>query len=82
MTVHFTMNRKPMTIHLQKFVDRLQGFEARGAKDFIMPVVDAKGMHADLTRLLLELTTLKEAAAVESAKKDEVITVKMDGGSF
>ena len=71
-----------MTTHLQKFVDRLQGFEARGAKDFIMPVVDAKGMHADLTRLLLELTTLKEAVAVESAKKDEVITVKMDGGSF
>ncbi len=71
-----------MTIHLQKFVDRLQGFEARGAKDFIMPVVDAKGMHADLTRLLLELTTFKEAAAVELAKKDEVITVKMDGGSF
>ena len=71
-----------MTIHLQKFVDRLQGFEARGAKDFIMPVVDAKGMHADLTRLLLELTILKEAAAVEPAKKDEVITVKIDGGSF
>ena len=71
-----------MTTHLQKFVDRLQGFEARGAKDFIMPVVDAKGMHADLTRLLLELTTLKEAAAVESAKKDEIITVIMDGGSF
>ena len=71
-----------MTIHLQKFIDRLQGIEARGAKDFIMPVVDAKGMHADLTRLLLELTTLKEAAAVESAKKDEVITVKIDGGSF
>ena len=30
----------------------------------------------------MRLTTLKEAAAVESAKKDEVITVKMDGGSF
>ena len=71
-----------MTIHLQKFVDRLQGFEARGAKDFIMPVVDAKGMHADLTRLLLELTTLKEAVAAESAKKDEIIPIKMDGGSF
>ncbi len=71
-----------MTIHLQKFVDRLQGFEARGAKDFIMPVVDAKGMHADLTRLLLELTTLKETVAAESAKKDEIITIKMDGGSF
>lgn len=69
-----------MTIHLQKFVERLQGFEARGAKDFTMPIVDAKGMHSDLTRLLLELTSLKEAAV--TAKKDEVITVKIDGGSF
>ena len=69
-----------MSIHLQRFVERLQGFEARGAKDFIMPLSDAKGMHADLTRLLLELTTLKEAAV--SAKDDEVITVKVEGGIF
>ena len=69
-----------MSIHLQRFVERLQGFEARGAKDFIMPLNDAKGMHADLTRLLLELTTLKEAAV--SAKDDEVISVNVEGGSF
>lgn len=69
-----------MSIHLQRFVERLQGFEARGAKDFIMPIADAKGMHADLTRMLLELTTLKEQAV--TAQNDEVISVKMDGGSF
>lgn len=69
-----------MSIHLQKFIERLQGFEARGAKDFIMPLSDAKGMHADLTRLLLELTALKEAAVV--ARGSEVVTVKMDGGSY
>jgi hypothetical protein len=69
-----------MSIHLQKFIERLQGFEARGAKDFIMPITDAKGMHADLTRLLLDLTELKETAV--AAKKDEILTVKMDGGSF
>ena len=69
-----------MSIHLQRFVERLQGFEARGAKDFIMPMTDAKGMHADLTRLLLELTNLKEAAV--AAREDEVITVQVGGGSF
>ena len=67
-----------MSIHLQRFIDKLQGFEARGAKDFIMPMVDAKGMHADLTRLLLELTDLKEKA-VDS---NEVLEVKISGGSF
>ena len=69
-----------MSIHLQRFVERLQGFEARGAKDFIMPITDAKGMHADLTRLLLDLTTLKEA--VLTARDDEVISVNVEGGSF
>ena len=69
-----------MSIHLQRFVERLQGFEARGARDFIMPITDAKGMHADLTRLLLELTTLKEQAI--TAQDDKSITIKMDGGTF
>ena len=69
-----------MSVHLQKFIDRIQGFEARGSKDFTMSMVDAKGMHADLTRLLLELQILKEQAL--SAKQEEVITVKMEGGGF
>ena len=69
-----------MSIHLQRFIERLQGFEARGAKDFIMPLSDAKGMHADLTCLLLELNSLKEA--VMASKDEEVITVQVGGGSF
>ena len=69
-----------MSIHLHRFIERLQVFEARGAKDFIMPITDAKGMHADLTQLLLELTAFKEQAV--AVQTDEVISIKMDGGSF
>jgi len=69
-----------VSIHLQRFIERLQGYEARGAKDFIMPLTDAKGMHADLTRLLLELANLKEA--VIAAQENEVISVNVEGGSF
>jgi hypothetical protein len=69
-----------VSIHLQRFVERLQGFEARGAKDFTMPIADAKGMHADLTQLLLELTALKEQAV--ATQDNEVIQVKIEGGSF
>jgi hypothetical protein len=68
-----------MSIHLHKFIERLQGFEARGAKEFIMPINDAKGIHADLTRLLLELNDLKEAAVTT---EEEVIKVTLDGGTF
>jgi len=58
----------------------MRGHDARGAKDFIMPMADAKGMHADLTELLLELQTLKESAL--AAQTEEVIQVQIDGGSF
>ena len=69
-----------MTLHLNKFIDRVQGHESRGAKDFVMTMADAKNLHADLTRLLIEIHTLQEQ--VVALPKEEVITVKMSGGSF
>lgn len=69
-----------MSIFLQKFVDRVRGLEARGAKDFTMSMTDAKDLHADITRLLIDLQTLREQAVV--ATEEQVITVRMDGGSF
>lgn len=70
-----------MSLHLQKFVDRVRGQEARGAKDFVMSMADAKDLHADITRLLIDLQNLREQTA-SSAENDEIITVQMDGGSF
>jgi len=69
-----------MSLHLQKFIDRVRGFEARGSKDFVMTLADAKDMHADLTRLLLELHDLREK--VSKPITEEVITVQVGGGSF
>ena len=68
-----------MSAHLQKFIDRVQGLEARGGAQFTMPMSDAKGIAADLTRLLLELHELKQHPVAE---EEEVIQIKMDGGSF
>lgn len=42
-------------IHISKFVDRIKSFEARGIRDFSMPIQDAKDLHADITKLLLQL---------------------------
>jgi len=69
-----------MSLHLQKFVDRVRGHEARGSKDFIMTLAEAKDMHADITRLLLELHDLREQ--VSKPQTEEVITVQVGGGSF
>ena len=67
-------------LHLQKFIERIRGHEARGAKDFVMPIADAKGMAADLTQLLLELKTYQERAIAD--KQDEVIQIQVSGGGF
>jgi hypothetical protein len=69
-----------MSLHLQKFVDRVRGHEARGSKDFVMTLAEAKDMHADITRLLLELHDLREQ--VSKPATQEVITVQVGGGSF
>lgn len=67
-------------IHLQKFIDRVQGTEARGLRDMSIPLSDAKAMSAELTRILLELQSYREQIAARST--EEVIQVSMDGGTF
>ena len=69
-----------MSIHLQRFVDRVQGNESRGLKDFTMSMTDARAMHADLTRLLIELQTLREQAVAQP--REEIIKVEVGGGTF
>ena len=67
-------------IHIQRFIERLQGYEARGARDFTMPIKDAKDLHADLTRLLIALQAARESAV--NAVQESEITVEMKGGAF
>ena len=70
-----------MTLHIQKFIDRVRGFDSKGSKDFVMSINDAKDLHADITRLLIDLQNLRENTMLKDTG-EEVITVKMDGGSF
>jgi len=63
-------------IHIQRFLERLQGFDARGSKDFSMTMKDAKDLHADITKLLLVLQNKQTNNA------DEVIDVQITGGKF
>lgn len=67
-------------LHLQKFIDRVRGHESRGGKDFVMPMMDAKGMAADITQLLLELREYQQQAI--AGKQDEVIQIQVSGGGF
>jgi hypothetical protein len=67
-------------IHIQKFVDRVRGHEARGARDFMMTMNEARDLHADITRLLISLQALQEQAT--KTNNTEVVQVEIGGGQF
>jgi hypothetical protein len=69
-----------MTVHVTRFVDRVRGHEAKGSRDFVMSMTDAKDLHADITRLLVELHELRNQLADRQA--NETITVQLTGGAF
>jgi len=69
-----------MSIHINRFVDSVKAHEARGQRDFIMPIRDAKDLHADITKLLLAITELQ--SQLLNAQKQEVITVELGGRDF
>jgi len=63
-------------IYIQRFIERLQGFDAKGSQNFTMTMRDAKDLHADITKLLLVLQNKQTNAS------DEVIEVQITGGKF
>lgn len=69
-----------MLMHVQKFVDRVRAFESRGTKDFSMSMSDAKDLHADITRMLVQLENLKTPA--NNAPVQGTVTVQIEGGTF
>jgi len=69
-----------VSLHINRFIDRVQGQDARGGRDLVLTMTEAKDLLADITRLLLNLETVRQVAV--NANSEETITIKMDGGSF
>jgi len=65
-------------LYIRKFIDRVQQAELKGQKDFVCSLADAKNLHNDITRLLLDLDAVKQTAE----QPEEPIQVELEGGSF
>lgn len=61
-------------IHIKRFIDRLNDLQASGAKDYVMTMHDARNLHSDITKLLLDTR--------ESRTTEDVVNVEVKGGSF
>ena len=67
-----------MSIHIAKFVDRIKSFEARQIRDFTMTMQEAKDLHADITKLLLQLQQARE----DTSPVDQTIDIEIRAPKF
>lgn len=68
-----------MSLHINRFIDRLKAADARQQRDFVMTVAEARDLHADITKLLLAIQVLQEKTEPKEATVD---SIEVDGGSF
>jgi hypothetical protein len=58
-------------------MDKMSVVESKMNKDVVLPIVDARGLRDDISRLLADLHELSNNTA-----KKEVIDIQIKGGSF
>jgi len=64
-------------LYIRKFIDRVQACESKGVDDFVWPLADARNLHGDITKLLLDIELL-----TEHNKNQEVVQVEVSGGDW
>ena len=69
-----------MSLHINRFIDRVQGMDLRSGQSITITVAEARDLVADLARVLLELDTLRSVPV--NNHSEEVITVQVNGGRF
>lgn len=67
-------------LHIKRFIDKVQALDGKNSKEMTLPMVEAKSLHADITKLLLENTALRNR--LEQQVEDDVVSVEMTGGGF
>jgi len=67
-------------LHIKRFVDKVTAIDARQGKELTILIADAKNLHADITKILLENVALRTQLAED--KKEDVITVDLTGDAF
>ncbi len=66
-------------IHIKRFIDRVSMIESKQGKDFVMPIIEARGLRDELAKLLADKYQLNQ-----ESKPDEepVIKIEIKGGNF
>jgi len=67
-----------MSLHITRFLDRVRAAESRQQREVTMTLVEARDLHTDITRVLMQLNELQPKAAIN----EEVTQIEIQGGSF
>jgi len=70
-----------MSIHINRFVDRVRAADTKGQRDIVISLADAKNLHADITKLLLAVQEMHDRMSAAN-NSNQVINVEVEGGSF
>ena len=70
-----------MSLHINRFIDRIKAADARQQRDLTMSMSDAKDLHADITKILLALQTLHEQNTA-AASTNPTVDLEVNGGTF
>jgi len=66
-----------MSLHINRFIDRLRAAESRQQREVSLNIQEARDLHADITKLLLELDQRRN-----ETQSQEVVKVQISGGTF
>jgi hypothetical protein len=64
-------------LYIRKFIDRIAQCEATSAKDFVWNMQDAKALHSDITKLMLDIRLLQS-----NPEQQAPTTIEVDGGNW
>ena len=64
-------------LYIRKFIDRVSQCDATNARDFVWPMQDAKSLHGDITKLLLDIELLQKQQS-----SDQPAQIEVDGGTW
>ena len=67
-----------MSLHINRFIDRVRSAEHRGQRDFVMTMQEARDLQADLAKLLLALHTTAQSSSATPSPDN----IQIDGGQF
>lgn len=65
-------------VHVKRFLDKVSLAESKQTKDIVIPVIEARGLRDEISKLLSDLHELNSKKNGEQ----EVIKVEITGGKF